>query len=170
MLPERIRAIAPLEASPPGDRTQGSNREINRQRNFLDIQHCVNAFPKDVPFRRSPTLKSDPSTGPRIPSPQPRDRRRGLAVPLRPLSFSIPRRPLGGGSHGRWSTLNRTLVNCEQTVARCLLIVIMAVGEESRFVVALTVSRLPRQIEKRVIARLRELFDARAPRRSCKSA
>ena len=34
--------------------------------------------------------------------------------------------------------MNRTVVNFEQTGALCLLIVIMAVGEESRFVVPLS--------------------------------
>ena len=44
--------------------------------------------------------------------------------------------------------MNRKVVNFEQTGALWRLIVIMAVPEESRFVVSLRVSLLPRQIEK----------------------
>ena len=41
-------------------------------------------------------------------------------------------------SQGRWSTLNRTLVNIEQTAALGLHIVIMAVPRESPFGVYLS--------------------------------
>jgi hypothetical protein len=44
---------------------------------------------------------------------------------------------------------NGKVVNFEQTGALWRLIVIMAVPEESRFVVSVMVSLLPRQIEKR---------------------
>ncbi len=50
---------------------------------------------------------------------------------------------------GMWSILDKTLVNCGQTGALGLFIVVMAVPEESPIMVSLMVSPLLRQIEKR---------------------
>ena len=90
----------------------------------------------------TPTLPPAPvESEPRTPNPYP------LAPnPEPPVSFSFSSQ---GASNGTWSTLNRKVVNFEQTGTLWRFIVIMAVPEEGEFVVSLMVSLLPRKIEKR---------------------
>jgi hypothetical protein len=82
----------------------------------------------------TPTLPPAPvESESRTPNPYPR-------APT-PVPFSSQ-----GASNGRWSTLNRKVVNFEQTGALWRLIVIMAVPEEIRFVVPLMRTREKRAI------------------------
>ena len=103
-------------------------------------------------LRRSPRGRTVAAATPTLPpAPVESEPRTPNSYPLAPnpeppVSFSFSSQ---GASNGRWSRLNRKVVNFEQTGALWRLIVIMAVPEESRFVVSLRVSLLPRQIEKR---------------------
>ena len=117
-----------------------SRRSIASRARFLSRRAGSALQRRAVPARGRTVAAATPTLPPapvesesRTPNPYPR-------APT-PVPFSSQ-----GASNGRWSTLNRKVVNFEQTGALWRLIVIMAVPEEIRFVVPLMRTREKRAI------------------------